>query len=116
MSSIDSTCLKHINQIVNSNLIKKPVFPDAVLANHENVGKLAKNLVVQKISNTNLTAAYSEGCDGNSILFEPLENDPKILSSHEAENPEPSTSQKPNGECKLQIQRVYSLFDETQFK
>lgn len=81
---------------------------------------MAKNLIVQKIPKIQ---AFAEVCNESNALFEALENDPKLLSHQEESkvalscydaSSEPSTSQKP-GECKLQIQRVYSLFNNAHF-
>lgn len=81
---------------------------------------MAKNLFVQRIPKKK---AYLETCNEGNALFEALENDPKLLSHQEESkmtpgtcdaSSEPSTSQKA-GECQLQIQRVYSLFNDGHF-
>lgn len=123
MSSIDSTCLKHINQMVHGNLIRKLFFSDEELKNYDNVGKLDKNLVVMKIKKfiqngqskrTILVKSdkLSESIQKNSNLLSiedelPLANKNIVVASDTSSAP--STSTKPVEKCKLLIERVYSL-------
>lgn len=120
VSSIDSTCLKHINQVVNSNLIKKPSYSDVALLNHDNVGKLAHNLTIQKVCDYPVIHSQSEDLTGRNVLFDSLENDPKLLNHQVEELPAhitynasavPSVVALSNKQCKLQIGSVYSLHD-----
>ncbi|CAO1411514.1 unnamed protein product [Diamesa hyperborea] len=121
VSSIDSTCLKHINQVVNSNLIKKPSYSDAALLNHDKVGKLAHNLTIQKVCDYPVIHSQSEDLTGSNVLFDSLENDPKLLNHQVEELPAhitynasavPSVVALSNKQCKLQIGSVYSLHDK----
>lgn len=127
VSSIDSTCLKHINQVVNSNLIRKVMYPKEVLLNHDNVGILAKDLLVQMVCDSQSTKTQSEDSAGNNVLLKSLENNSTLLNLQEepplpvqntyityVHSAKPLISDIPNGECKLQIGSVYSLYNDSQ--
>ena len=128
VSSIDSTCLKHINQVVNSNLMKKVTFSNEALSNYDNIGKLAYNLTVQNVCDFTPNNIKPEDYSGCNVLLGSPENDSKPSNLQEEDpiavpdtnecitydaSAEPSVSSQTIGESKLQIGSVYSLYDDS---